>query len=284
MPSTIALIGHPIAHSISPPMQQAALDAIGVDATYEAWDTPALDLPVGVERLRSGSVLGANVTVPHKVGAMRLVDRPDAVAERVGAVNTIINDGGRLLATNTDVAGVLRALGAAGVTIEGARVLLLGGGGAARAVVVAMRQAGAAHVTIANRTPARAEELRLLGGSELPIEVMALDVDGEALRTAAESASIVVNATSIGMRHGPAPLDSPLPARLLRPRQAVFDLVYTPRQTALLAAAEAAGARPVEGLAMLVHQGAESLRRWTGAEPPLDVMFEAAGRALDETG
>ena len=284
MPSTIALIGHPVAHSISPPMQQAALDAIGFDATYEAWDTPALDLPVAVERLRSGSVLGANVTVPHKVEAMRLVDRPDAVAERVGAVNTIVNEGGRLFATNTDVAGILRALGAAGVTIEGARVLLLGAGGAARAVLVAMRQAGAANVTVANRTPARAEELRSLGGSELPIDVIALDADDEVLRGAAESASIVVNATSVGMRDGPAPLDSPLPARLLHPRQAVFDLVYTPRQTLLLAAAEAAGARPVEGLAMLVHQGAESLRRWTGAEPPLDVMFEAARRALDETG
>ena len=287
MASTIALIGHPVAHSISPPMQQAALIALGIDATYEAWDTPTLDLPIAIERLRSGSVLGANVTVPHKVEAMRLIDRHDAVAERVGAINTITNDGGRLIASNTDVAGVLRTLETAGVEVAGASVLLLGAGGAARAVVVALRQGGAAKVTIANRTPARARAVAALGGSDLPVATIALDVGGEqqreTLRAAAEGATIVVNATSVGMRHGPAPLDSPLPARLLHPGQVVFDLVYTPRQTALLTAAEAAGANPVEGLAMLVHQGAQSLRRWTGADPPLDVMFEAARRALDET-
>jgi shikimate dehydrogenase len=222
--------------------------------------------------------------VPHKVEAMRLVDRPDAIAERVGAINTIANDRGRLLATNTDIAGVLRALEDADVEVRGANVLLLGAGGAARAVVVAMRQAAAARVVIANRTPERAEALRALGGSDLSIGTLALDPASEALRLAAEDATLVVNATSVGMRHGPAPLDAPLPARLLHPGQAVFDLVYTPRETALLAAAEAAGAQPVGGLAMLVHQGAASFHRWTGVEPPLDVMFEAATRALDETG
>lgn len=284
MPSTIALIGHPVSHSISPPMQQAALDALGIDAQYEAWDTPALDLPIAIERLRSGSVLGANVTVPHKVEAMRLVDRPDAVAERVGAINTITNDRGRLLATNTDVAGVLRALGDADIEVRDATVLLVGAGGAARAVVVAMRQAGAARLFVANRTLERADALRPLAGSDLSLDSVPFDVDGEALSAAAARSSIVVNATSIGMRHGPAPRSSPLPGRLLHEGQAVFDLVYTPRETALLAAAEAAGARPVGGLAMLVHQGAESLRHWTGAEPPLDVMYSAAARALDETG
>jgi shikimate dehydrogenase len=286
--STIALIGHPVAHSISPPMQQAALDALGVDATYEAWDIPSPDLPIAIERLRSGSVLGANVTVPHKVEALRLIDRPDAIAERVGATNTITNDRGRLVATNTDVAGILSALAAADVEVRDAAVLLLGAGGAARAVIVALRRAGASNVTIANRTLARATALTLLGGSELPVQAIELSPSGgepsEALRAAAERASIVVNATSVGMRSGPAPLASPLAASLLHRGQAVFDLVYTPRETALLAAAEAAGARPVAGLAMLVHQGAEALRLWTGNEPPLDVMFEAAQRALDETG
>ncbi|MEX2230003.1 MAG: shikimate dehydrogenase, partial [Dehalococcoidia bacterium] len=155
MTQTIALLGHPVAHSLSPRFQQAALDALGIDARYEAWDVPPADLPIAVERLRSGSVLGANVTVPHKVAVLRLIDRPDALAERVGAVNTIVRADGLLRATNTDVIGVLRALADAGATVAGARVVVLGAGGAGRGVVVAMREGGAAHVTIANRTLAR---------------------------------------------------------------------------------------------------------------------------------
>lgn len=271
-----------MAHSVSPAMHQAALDVLGIDATYEAWDVAPADLAVAMERLRSGSVLGANITVPHKVEAIRFIDRPDAVAERVGAVNTVTNDGGRLLGTNTDVAGVLRALEDASVEVAGAVVLLLGAGGAARAVVAAMRLGRAAQIMIANRTAERAQVLVAVAGASLPASAVAWDE--ESLRTASEAATLVVNATSVGMRHGPAPTASPLPGRLMHEGQAIFDLVYTPRDTPLLAIAESAGARPVHGLAMLVHQGAESFRRWTGAEPPLDVMFEAAERALDEMG
>src|SRR5690606_31903297 len=128
----------------SPAMQQAALDALGIGARYEAWDTRPEDLRIAFERLRSGDLLGANVTVPHKVAAMSLVDRLDAVAEQAGAVNTVVNSQGRLEATNTDVEGVLRALRDAGVEVRGARVVLLGAGGAARAVFVALRRGGAA--------------------------------------------------------------------------------------------------------------------------------------------
>jgi len=142
--STIALLGHPVSHSISPRFQQAALDALGIDARYEAWDTPPEDLPSALERLRSRDLLGANVTVPLKQEALRLIDRPDALAERIGAVNTIVNAGGVLEATNTDVAGVLRSLEDGGVDLAGANVVLIGAGGAARAIVVAMREGGAA--------------------------------------------------------------------------------------------------------------------------------------------
>src|SRR5262245_43384269 len=133
MTRSIALLGHPVAHSISPRFQQAGLDAMGFDARYEAWDVAPADLGIACERLRSADLLGANVTVPHKEAALRLVDRLDPLAERVGAVNTIVNREGVLHATNTDVAGVLRALD--GVELRGASVVLLGAGGAARAVV-----------------------------------------------------------------------------------------------------------------------------------------------------
>lgn len=283
MTSTIALLGHPVSHSISPRFQQAALDALGIDARYEAWDTPPEDLPSALERLRSRDLLGANVTVPLKQEALRLIDRPDALAERIGAVNTIVNAGGVLEATNTDVAGVLRSLEDGGVDLAGANVVLIGAGGAARAIVVAMREGGAARVTIANRTAARARALVPLGGEDLELRVIPLDHASEQLRAAMQSARLVVQATSLGMRDGPDEDASPLPAELFHAGQAALDIVYVPEQTPFLRAARQGGALPLGGLSMLVHQGAESFRRWTGQPPPLDVMFDAARAALDET-
>jgi shikimate dehydrogenase len=280
MTKRIALLGHPVAHSISPAFQQAALDACAIDARYEAWDTPPEDLRIAVERLRSGDLMGANVTVPHKVEAMRLVDRPDALAERVGALNTIVHRNGLLEATNTDVTGILRALESAEVEVRGAEVLLIGAGGAARAVVVAMRHAGAARVVIANRTPERAAALAPLGGEDLDLRYAPLDVADATFRGAASRARIIVQSSSLGMRHGPDERANPVLAELMHPGQVAFDLVYVPEETPFLRAAAEAGARPVGGLAMLVHQGAEAFRLWTGAPPPLDVMFEAAREAL----
>ncbi len=284
MTATIALLGQPVAHSISPRFQQAALDALGVDARYEPWETPPSGLPAAVERLRSGDLMGANVTVPHKVAAMRLVDRPDPLAELVGAVNTIVRRDGLLYATNTDVTGVLRALADAGIDVAGRRVLLIGAGGAARAVVVAMRRGAAAALTIANRTPEHAEALAPLGGEQLAVAAISLDPASAALRRAMEGAELVIHSTPLGMRHGPDEQATVLPAELFRAGQSVMDLVYVPERTTLLEAARRAGARTVGGLAMLVHQGAESFRIWTGHEPPLDVMFEAARAALRDSG
>ncbi len=283
MTATIALIGHPVAHSISPALQQAALDALAFDARYEVWDVPPNELPQAVERLRSAAVLGANVTVPHKVELLRLADRPDALAERVGAVNTIVRRDGQLHATNTDVNGVLHALDDAGVEIAGLEVVLIGAGGAARAVVAALRMARAALVTVANRTPARGEALGSIAGDELPLRVSPLDPASEALRLAMSRAALMIHSTPLGMRHGPDEAATPLPVELFVLRQAALDLVYTPERTPFLEAAEAAGARPIGGLGMLVHQGAESFRLWTGLEPPLEVMFAAARAALAET-
>lgn len=278
---TIALLGHPISHSISPAFQQAAFDGLDLDVRYEAWDTPASELQTTVERLRSRDFLGANVTVPHKVAVMRLVDQPDSLVEFVGAVNTIVNRDGRLHATNTDVTGILAALAETGVELTGSNVVVLGAGGAARAVVVAMRRAGVARVTVANRTEARAEGLVALGGSDLDVRSCPLDLESERLRVAVTAARVVVQTTSLGMRHGPDEGATPIPARMMRQGQLAFDLVYTPEQTPFLEAAERAGAQALGGLAMLVHQGAAAFQLWTGREPPLQLMFEAARAALD---
>ena len=284
MTQTIALIGHPVAHSISPAFQQAALDALGIDARYEAWDVPSEALAATAERLRSGTVLGANVTVPHKVAMLRFIDSPDATVERVGALNTIVRRDSKLHATNTDVSGILRALEAAGVSPRGKRALLLGAGGAARAVVVAMREAGATALTIANRTHERASALVALGGAELVVTTCPLDPADPALVAAMDAADLVVHSTSLGMRHGPDEDATPVPASSFHVGQVAFDLVYVPERTPFLRAAEAGGAQPVGGLAMLVRQGAESFRLWTGQEPPLEVMFAAARAALAARG
>ena len=285
MTQTIALLGHPVAHSISPAFQQAALDALGVEARYEAWDTPPGDVPDALERLRDPALLGANVTVPHKLEALRLADSADAVARRIGAANTLVRrEDGVLHATNTDVAGVQRALADASVALEGVEVVLIGAGGAARAVVAALRNGGARSLTVANRTPERAEALHEVAeeGDAPPLElrVCPLDIDAGPLRAALERAALVIHSTSLGMRHGPDEAATPLPAECFSPGQAAFDLVYTPERTPFLHAAGAAGARPIGGLGMLVHQGAESFRLWTGLEPPLEVMFKAARAAL----
>jgi shikimate dehydrogenase len=277
---TIALLGHPVAHSISPRFQQAALDAMGVEATYEAWDVLPEDLPATLERLRGGSMLGANVTIPHKEAVARLADRPDALVEWMGAANTLVRRDGLLHATNTDIAGIQRALEDAGVEVRGRNVVLLGAGGAARAVVIAMRRAGAAHLAIANRTTDRAQAIAALGGDELATSVVPLDPASPVLRDAVTGASLIINATPLGMLHGPDETATPLPREAFSAGQAAFDLVYVPENTPFLRAASAAGAQAVGGLAMLVHQGAESFRLWTGLEPPLDVMFQAARQAL----
>jgi shikimate dehydrogenase len=273
----IALLGHPVAHSISPAFQQAALDALGVDARYEAWDTPLADLPVAIERLRSGDLLGANVTVPHKVEVLRLVDRPDPLCERVGAVNTIVNRAGVLHATNTDVTGVLAAL--EGCELSGASVVLIGAGGAARAVIVALGRAGVGRVTIVNRTVQRAADLAVFADG-LDLRFAPLDAGDATFRGAVRSAALIVQSTPVGMLHGGAEGASPVPAEWFQPGQVAFDLVYVPEETPFLRAARASGARAIGGLAMLVHQGAESFRLWTGLDAPVDVMFDAARRAL----
>lgn len=282
MTGLVALLGHPVAHSISPVFQQAAFEAAGLDVRYEAWDVLPADLRPAVERLRGGDLLGANVTVPHKVAMLPLVDRPDGAAERVGAVNTVVNAGGLLQASNTDVAGLRGAWEEAGIDVAGEHAVLLGAGGAARAAVIALARQGAGGVTVANRTPGRGEELRPLAGGALPLATCPLDAASDELRAALSRASLVIHCTPLGMRHGPDETRSPLPRSVFRSGQVAFDSVYTPEWTPFLREASLGGARAVGGLAMLVHQGAASFRLWTGVEPPLGVMFDAARAALGE--
>ena len=276
MTSTVGIVGYPLHHSVSPAFQQAALDHLGIDARYLAWETPPDALAERMESLRGPGLLGANVTVPHKQAVVPFLDEVSEAAQDTGAVNTIVNEDGRLTGHNTDVTGFLRALHAdAGFQAQGKRVLVLGAGGSARAIVYGLLKEGAGQVTIANRTVERAHRLiEALGNprnaSAVLLEPAALPNDWD----------LIVNCTTLGMRHAPGEKETPLPSDAIPANSLVYDLVYNPEETPLLQAAAKAGARTLGGLPMLIYQGVEAFRLWTVRDAPVEVMFQAARRAL----
>jgi shikimate dehydrogenase len=258
-----ALIGSPVRHSYSPAIHNAAFRALGLDWVYLAFEVAPGRVPEALAGVRALGIGGLSVTLPHKEDAAAAVDELSATAAALGAANTVVvGADGRLRGENTDAAGFLASLADAGVDPTDRRCLVRGAGGAARAVVWALAEAGAAAVVVVpGRDRARAERTAALAG--------ALGRVGEAGEAA--GADIVVNATPIGLDGGP---DLAVDPALLGPGQVVVDLVPRPT-TALLGAAGARGARPVDGLGMLVHQAALAFRLWTGCDPPLDVMRAA---------
>ena len=261
--SLVYLLGHPVAHSLSPAMHNAAFRSLGLPHTYEALDISAAELPAVVGRIRSGAVLGANVTIPYKEAVLRLVDASDAPSGAIGAVNTLSRnpDGSGVLGSNTDQAGFAYAV--RDVPLADARVLLLGAGGAARAVVAVLLERGAV-ITIANRTAARADALT----AGLPhLAAQNTRAIAWAERLDLSLVDVVVNATSLGL-HG----EDPLEGAALHGGLVIVDLIPTAAPTPLLKRAQAAGARVVDGLPMLLQQAASSFRIWTGRDAPVDVM------------
>jgi shikimate dehydrogenase len=281
-PRKVGVTGYPLTHTVSPDFQQPAFDHYGIPATYRAYPVTAEELPGFVAAFRETEWLGLNVTIPHKEAVAGLVDRCTDTAATIGAVNTLFKEGESLVGDNTDAHGFLTALRTDGETDPaGARVLLLGAGGAGRAVLVALAQAGAHHVTIANRHRERAEALlQSLTGTLNRQNCAVVDWESTALHRAAAEADVIVNTTAVGMAKGPAPGQSPLPPHVFRSSQLVFDLIYTPSITPLLRYAAAGGARTLDGLPMLVYQGAAAFERWTDKPAPLKLMMSKAQAAL----
>jgi len=280
----IGLIGYPLAHSISPSFQQAALDHLRIDARYELWETERDALAERVAGMRHPGCLGTNVTVPYKELVIPMLDEIDPLAARIGAVNTIANRDGRLCGYNTDVTGFARALREeGGFDPSGAHVVLLGAGGAGRAATMALVQAQAASVTIADLIPERAEKLVEDLGRQGETTLRGLAPGEENLAAATKRCQLLVNCTPIGMRHSKEEHDLPMPPELIHPDMLVFDIIYNPFETRFLTEAKRRGARTLGGLPMLVYQGAASFELWTTGEPPLDVMFKAARKALAPT-
>ncbi len=274
-----AVLGHPVAHSLSPQMQNAALAEIGWDGVYVAFDVAPERLEAALRGLAALGVGGVNLTIPLKERAPALLDWLTPEAARIGAVNTVRIADGHLEGFNTDAPGFLAALRGLGMEPAGKHGIILGAGGSARAVAVALLGSGA-KITLANRTEERAWELaRFLNDGEGVSRVSVVAMEEDSLARALAGADLLVNTTSIGMTpHADDP--PPVPAWALHPRLFVYDLVYNPPETRLLAAAKHLGAPAANGIGMLAHQGALALEIWTGLPAPAATMERVLREAL----
>ncbi|MCH8223692.1 MAG: shikimate dehydrogenase [Chloroflexi bacterium] len=276
MAKRIGIIGYPLGHTLSPAFQQAGLDELGVDAVFSAWPTAPGELEETVASFREDDCMGSCVTLPHKQAVMPLLDEIDDAAAEIGAVNWIINEGGKLKGYNTDAPGFLRAVREElDFDPSGADALVIGAGGAARAIVFALRDAGVTRLTIANRTLSRAQALAE-DARKGRFRAGAVELSRESLTDYAPYADIIVNTSSMGMAGGAAENDSPLAADLISDRTVVYDIVYAPAETPLFHEAEMAGARAATGLSMLVYQGVVGFELATGLEAPAELMLRTA--------
>jgi shikimate dehydrogenase len=281
----VGLIGYPVSHSLSPLMHQAAFDELHFEAKYVLWETPQDQLAPKIASLRSSAILGANVTIPYKEDVVQLVDECDPYAARIGAINTIVNRGGRLFGYNTDAPGFLMAL------IEynafqcvGKKVVILGTGGVARAAAVGLLEKGVGEVVLLGRNESHLQNiLRHLYTVSVEFHKtthikVALLGDSEVTESLS-NADLVVNATPIGLKMDESTLlidVNSLPITTL-----VMDMIYNPPLTPLLRTARLHGCKAFNGLSMLLYQGALAFELWTGRPAPIQVMQKALGLAKE---
>jgi shikimate dehydrogenase len=276
--TVVGIFGDPVAHSLSPRMQNAAIKSTGLDAVYVPFHVTPTQLCDAVEGLRAMSLRGVNLTIPHKEAACHLVDEMDKQAVLIGAINTIVNKNGCLKGYNTDGIGLLNALKQElGVDVAGKRVLLLGAGGACRAALVALCQAQAAWVGVANRTRERSQQLIEEISPNFSGTAFAEYELGPSLVNASKPADLLINTTAVGLK-GEA-FGFPV-VDCVKASGAVFDMVYTPEPTALLDEARRRGLEAVDGLGMLSAQGEAAFQLWFGRAPEAHVMRQT----LDEMG
>lgn len=278
MSKRVVLIGHPVAHSLSGAMQQAAFDAQGIDAQYELWDRAPIALPDAITEVRGDDFLGVNITIPHKERVVPLIDRLTDEAQATGAVNTLTREGKRLVGHNTDVPGFAAALDKlVGRQKMPRQAVVLGAGGGSRAVVYGLIRAGFLRIVVFNRHLHRAEGLvRFFGKSAAHMELKAMPWHESIIESELARTKVLINATSIGLTDDV----SPIPGELITGDLLVLDLIY--KRTRLLRDAESAGANANDGETMLLHQGAAAFTLWTGQPAPLEVMSQALADARAE--
>ncbi len=262
----VGIFGHPVEHTFSPAMHNAAFDRLGLNWCYLPFHVLPERLGEAVEAIRALGLRGVNVTVPHKEGVIRYLDRVDEEAARIGAVNTVVNEDGVLVGYNTDGKGFVRSLEEADIIIGGKKIIVLGAGGAARAVCFSLLSAGASDLLIVNRTLERAKQL----ADDINAVSKAAKATGSLSSTSGYD--ILVNTTSLGLHNGdPMPIED----SLLNSSLFVCDLIYNPARTHLMCLAEQRGCKTINGLGMLLWQGVLAFNLWTGIMPPVEVMSDA---------
>ena len=272
----VGLIGHPVEHSFSPPMHNAAFKALGMDYAYVAFDVEPEDLKSAIEGADALNIKGFNVTIPHKVNVMEYLDELDEVAELIGAVNTI--DFKNLKGYNTDGIGAIKAIEEV-TSIKGKNVVVVGAGGASRAISFYIAKYDAQSLTILNRNESKAQNLaRDVLSSDLISDVKSDSISE--INAYLKDADILIDTTPLGM--DPHIDDEPIAtAENMQEELVVFDAVYNPNETVLLKEAIKAGAKPVYGIKMLLYQGAESFEIWTGRKAPVEEMEKALKQTLN---
>lgn len=275
---TVGLIGNPVEHSISPAMHNAAFEEKNIDYVYVAFRVKNDSLSDAISGIISLGIEGVNVTIPHKTTVIRNLDEVVDTARKIGAVNTIKKKGNRLIGFNTDGIGALKSLQNEIGKIDNRETLLLGAGGAARAIAFTLVEAGA-KLTISNRTLAKGEKLAKEIEEKTGREITSIPQNKGDLAKVIEETEILINSTSVGMH--PDEDKELVKSDAMHKNLTVMDIVYNPLQTRLLKEAEKAGAKTINGLEMLVHQGAASFEIWTGEKAPTETMKKAAKKALE---
>jgi shikimate dehydrogenase len=275
------VIGDPIEHTLSPTIQNAAFNHLGLDFVFLAFHVKAAGLENAVRGMRGLGVHGLNVTMPHKSSVISYLDYADSAVKFLGSANTILNKNGQLSGFNTDGDGALNALRENGVELVEKKVLLLGAGGAAKAIAFSFAQE-AGSLCILNRVPEKAAVLADALNRVFGKKIVGGALSPSAVQKNLQDADILVNATSVGMH--PTVNHSLVEPQWLKPNLAVMDIVYNPVETKLAKDAKTAGAKVISGVEMLIHQGAASFKIWTGKSAPIEVMRKAALNKLSSTG
>ncbi|MFA5629635.1 MAG: shikimate dehydrogenase [Dehalococcoidales bacterium] len=273
------LIGDPVAHSLSPAIQNAAFKETNADYVYLPFRVVSADLPNAIAGLRGLGICGVNVTIPHKIAVMPLLDELEPLAEKIGAVNTIVNNNGHLKGYNTDATGFLKSLEERNFAPAGEKAVILGGGGVSRAITLMLAAKGA-QITILNRSGTLEQVKRTASNvsRQAQNEISVIELNENNLKRALADADILINATNVGMH--PNTEESLVLQSFLRPEMIVYDVIYNPEKTKLILDAEKVGAKAIGGLDLLVWQGAIAFELWTGIKAPVDVMRNAAATLL----
>ncbi|HKO39648.1 MAG TPA: shikimate dehydrogenase [Nitrososphaeraceae archaeon] len=266
---TYCIIGDPVQHSLSPLIQNAAFSALGIKSTYISFRVPSPDLKTSIESLKSIGIAGFNVTIPHKMSILKYLDKLDPTASKSNAVNTVKNDTGKLIGYNTDIYGFIQPLYTRNIDFKGKKVLIIGAGGAAYAIVTSLSyEKGIEKISLVNRSSDKASKLV---EHALKLGLNIHKEDFESLSKIASQSDLIINSTSIGLNNE----SSPIERNYINPNSLVYDIVYKPIVTDLLRKAKEVNARVVYGYEMLIAQGAQAFKIWTGCDAPINAMKNA---------